>query len=166
MVPSRSDMIRVAGPVISGSVTGKNASPKPLRGDRFGKVVVELGGDVAGKLEMLLLVLADRDMGGEIGEDVGGHQVRIGEQPDAGVLAVLAGLFLELGHAVQPAHAGDAVEHPGELGMGVDLALVEDDMGLRVDAGGEEGGGHFPRVARASSAGSCQTVIACMSTTQ
>ena len=114
-----------------------------MRGDRFGKVVVELDGDVAGQLEMLLLVLADRHMGGEIGEDVGGHQVRIGEQADGGVLAVLAGLLLELGHAVQPAHAGDAVEHPGELGMGGDLALVEDDMRLGVDAGGDEGRRHL-----------------------
>ena len=134
-------MTRVAGPVISGSVTGKNASPKPLRGDRFGEVVVELDGDVAGQLEMLLLVLADRHVGGAIGEDVGGHQHRIVVEADRGVLAVLAGLLLELGHAVEPAEAGDAVEDPGELGVGEDLALVEDDVLLRVDAGGDEGGG-------------------------
>ncbi len=129
--------------MISGSVIGKKSSPKPLAGDRIGEVVVELGGDVAGELEMLLLVLADRDMGGEIGEDVGRHQVRIGEEPDAGILAILAGLFLELGHAVQPAHAGDAIEHPGKLGVDVDLALVEDDVGPGIDTGGEEGGGHL-----------------------
>ena len=95
---------------------------------------------------MLLLVLADRHVGGEIGEDVGGHQLGIGEEPDRGVLAVLAGLLLELGHAVQPAEAGDAVEHPGELGMDRDLALVEDDVLLRIDAGGDEGGGHLAGV--------------------
>ena len=96
-------------------------------GDRFGEVVVELDGDVAGQLEMLLLVLADRHMGGEIGEDVGGHQHRIVVEADRGVLAVLAGLLLELGHAVEPAEPGDAVEHPGKFGMDADLALVEDD---------------------------------------
>ena len=111
-------MTRVAGPVISGSVTGKNGVAKAVRGDRFGEVVVELDRDVAGELEMLLLVVADRHVGGEIGEDVGGHQHRIVVEPDRGVLAVLAGLLLELGHAVEPAEAGDAVEHPGELGMG------------------------------------------------
>ncbi len=90
---------------------------------------------------MLLLVLADRDMGGAIGQDVGRHQDRIGVEADRSVLAVLAGLVLELGHAVEPAEAGDAVEDPGELGMGRHLALVEHDRPLRVDAGREEGGG-------------------------
>ena len=110
-------MTRVAGPVISGSVTGKKASPIAIVGDRLGEVVVELDGDVAGQLEVLLLVLADRHVGGEIGEDVGRHQHGIVVEADRGVLAVLAGLLLELGHAVQPAEAGDAVEHPGELGV-------------------------------------------------
>ena len=88
-----------------------------VRVDRLGEIVVELLRDVAAELEMLLLVLADRHMGRAIDQDVGRHQARIGEQPDRGVLAVLAGLLLELGHAVEPAHAGDAVEHPGELGV-------------------------------------------------
>ena len=89
---------------------------------------------------MLLLVLADRHMRRLVGQDVGRHQGRIGVEPDGGVLAVLAGLLLELGHAVEPAEPGDAVEHPGELGMLGNLALVEDDVLLRLDAGGDEGG--------------------------
>ena len=52
---------------------------------------------------MLLLVLADRHMGRVIEQNVGGHQVRIDVEPGRGVLAVLAGLLLELRHAVQPA---------------------------------------------------------------
>ena len=59
---------------------------------------------------MLLLVLADRHMGGAIEQNVGGHQHRIVEQAHGGVLAILAGLVLELRHAVQPADAGDAIE--------------------------------------------------------
>ncbi len=90
---------------------------------------------------MLLLVLAHRHMGGAVGQDVGGHEHRVGVEPDAGGLAVLAGLVLELGHAVEPAQPRDAIEDPGELGMGRHLALVEHDRARRVDAGGEERGG-------------------------
>ena len=97
---------------------------------------------------MLLLVLADRHMRRLVDQDVGRHQVRIGVEPDRGVLAVLAGLLLELGHAVEPAQAGDAVEHPGELGMLGDLALVEDDVPLGIDAGGDEGGRDLADLAR------------------
>src|SRR6185312_6663450 len=74
------------------------------------------------------------------------HQVGIGEQADRDVLAVLARLLLELRHAVEPAEAGHAVEDPGELGMGRHLALVEDDVLARVDAGGEVAGGDLARL--------------------
>ena len=95
---------------------------------------------------MLLLVLADRNMGRVIEQNVGGHQVRIDVEPGRGLLAVLAGLLLELRHAVQPAEPRHAIEDPGELGMAGDLALVEDDVLLRVDAGGDEGRRHLARV--------------------
>ena len=97
---------------------------------------------------MLLLVLADRHVGRAIDQNVGGHQARIGVKADRCVLAVLAGLLLELRHAVEPAHAGDAIEHPGELGVLGDLALVEDDVLLRIDAAGDESRGHLARRAR------------------
>jgi len=96
---------------------------------------------------VLLLVLADRDVGGEIGEDVGRHQHRIVVEADRGILAVLARLLLELGHAVQPAEPRDAVEYPGQLGVHRHLALVEDDLLDRVDAGGNEGRCYLARVA-------------------
>ncbi len=110
------------------------------------EIVIEFLGDVAGQLQMLLLVLAHRHMGRLIGQDVGRHQAGIDHQPGRGVLAVLAGLVLELGHAVQPADPGDAIENPGELGMLGDLALVEDDAGLGIDPRREIAGGHAPRV--------------------
>ena len=53
---------------------------------------------------------------------------------------MLARLFLELGHAVQPAQPRHAIENPGKLGMVGVLALVEDDVLLRVDAGGDQRG--------------------------
>ena len=102
-------------------------------------VVVELDRDVAGQFQVLLLVLAHRHMRGLVGQDVGGHQRRIGEQAQRAVLGVLAGgLVLELGHAAHPAHARDAVEDPGKFDMRGHLALVEQDRARRVDAGGDE----------------------------
>ena len=95
---------------------------------------------------MLLLVLADRHMGRVVEQNVGGHQVRIDIEPGRRLLAVLAGLLLELGHAVEPAEARHAIEDPGELGMAGDLALVEDDVLLRIDAGGDEGRRHLAGV--------------------
>ena len=141
LVPSRRLMTRVAAPKISGS--GK-------REEVPAEILVELLGDVAGQLQMLLLVLAHRHMGRLIGQDVGRHQVGIDVEPDRGVLAVLARLLLELGHAVQPADPRHAVEDPGELGMGRHLALVEDDMLAGIDAGGQEGGRHLAGLARAA----------------
>ncbi len=92
---------------------------------------------------MLLLVLADRHMGGAINQNVGRHQRWIRIESDRGILPVLAGLLLELGHAVEPAEAGDAIEYPGELGVFGDLALVEHDVFFRIDAAGDKGGGDF-----------------------
>ena len=125
-VPSRKLITRVAGPAISGSAAERNL-PGSQHVRWSCEVVVELLGDVARKLEVLLLVLADRHVRGVIEQNVGGHQIGIGEQSDRGVLAVLARLLLELGHPVEPAEPGDAIEHPGELGVTGDLALNEDD---------------------------------------
>ena len=57
---------------------------------------------------------------------------------------MLAGLVLELGHPVEPAEARDAVEDPGQLGMGRHGRLGEDHRLLRVDPGGEVGRGDLP----------------------
>jgi hypothetical protein len=87
------------------------------RKELYPVIVVELHGNVARKLDMLFLVLAYRHMGGVIGEDIGGHQRGIGEEAQRGVLRVLARLVLELRHALHPAHARHAVEHPGQLAV-------------------------------------------------
>ena len=101
-------------------------------------------GDVAGEFEMLFLVLANRDMGRAIGKNIGGHQARIGIKPNRGVLAVLAGFLLKLRHAIEPAEARHAIQHPGELRMLANLALVKHDMFFRIDAARDEGRRHFP----------------------
>jgi hypothetical protein len=114
---------------------------------------------------MLLLVLADRHMRGAIDQNVGGHQVGIGIEADGGVLAVLAGLLLELRHAVEPA------ERATQLNTQASSACSGTWLWLKTMCFF----GSMPqamkaavtsRVARVSSAGSCQTVIACRSTTQ
>src|SRR5262249_53687870 len=57
-------------------------------------------------------------------------------------------LLLELSHAVEPAQAGDAVEDPGKLGVLGNLALIENYVFGRIDAAGDESGGHFAPVLR------------------
>ena len=114
------------------------------RGEEVGAVVVvELLGDVVGEFDVLALVVADGDARRLIGEDVGGHQARVGVEPGGCVLAILAGLVLELGHPVQPADAGDAGEDPAEADMGGDGGLQEQDVAGGVDAAGDERGGHL-----------------------
>ena len=53
---------------------------------------------VAGELEVLALVLADRHVVGVVQQDVGRLQHRVGEQPDVGASAPFGRLVLELGH--------------------------------------------------------------------
>ena len=53
------------------------------------EAVVEADRDVAGELEVLALVVADGDALGVVGEDVGRHEHRVVEQPDAHRLLAL-----------------------------------------------------------------------------
>src|SRR5262245_42859561 len=89
---------------------------------------------------MLLLVVADRNMGRGVKQNVRRHQVRVDVEAGGGLLAVLARLLLELRHTVQPTEPGDAIEDPGKLGVAGDLALVEDDVAGGIDARGYESG--------------------------
>jgi len=58
-----------------------------------------------------------------IEQNVGGHQVRIDIEPGRGLLAVLAGLLLELRHAVQPAEARHAIEQIAVRSQGLERSL-------------------------------------------
>jgi len=95
--------------------------------------------EVAGQFEVLALVLADRHEVRPVEQDVGGLEDRVGEQPDArGTLAALGGLVLELGHPACLAEAGQALQHPAELGVRGDLALDEDRRAARVHPHGDQ----------------------------
>jgi hypothetical protein len=109
-------------------------------------VVIELLRDIACELDMLLLVLAHRHMRRLVEQDVGGHQRRIGVEAERRGLAVFACLVLELRHPIHPADARDAIEHPGELGVGGHRTLQQDDVLPVVDAGRHQRRGAEARI--------------------
>ena len=59
------------------------------------------------------------------------------------VISMLGGLVLVLGHALQFAHVGVAVQDPAKLGMAADVALAVDDVLLGIQAAGHVGGGNL-----------------------
>ena len=67
----------------------------------------------------------------------GRHQRRIGEQAGVDVVGVLGGFVLKLGHTGKLAELGVAVEYPGQLRVGADVALDEGDALFGVDAAGQ-----------------------------
>jgi hypothetical protein len=67
---------------------------------------------------VLLLVFAHRHVRRLVGKNVGRLQHGIVEQADGDVLRILAlALVLELRHALDPAHARDAIEDPRKFGV-------------------------------------------------
>ena len=125
-------------------------------GEGLAEAAVEALGEVAGQLDVLALVLADRDLVGLVEQDVRDLEDRVREQADGRALgALLGGLVLELGHAARLAEAGEAVHDPGELGVLGDMALDEERAAVRVETGREElgrgqtrVGAQLPRVLR------------------
>ena len=105
--------------------------------ERLAEAAVEAHGDVAGQLEMLPLVVADRDDVGLVEQDVARHQHRIGEERGRDELALL-GLLLELRHPLQLAEARDRAEQPRGLGVRGHVALCEDGRALGVEPGREQ----------------------------
>src|SRR3546814_6035311 len=98
---------------------------------------------------MLLLIFAHGNMGRLVEQNVGSLQHGIDEQANAGTLAVLACLVLELRHAIEPTHARGAIQKPGKFSMGGHTGLIKKDGTIRIDPGGNKCGGHFPDVADA-----------------
>ena len=113
--------------------------------ERLAEARVEALGDVAGELEMLPLVVADRDDVGLVEQDVAGHQHRVGEEAGRDEL-VSVGLVLELGHAAELAVARDGAEQPRGLGVGRHVALREDGRALRIEARREQDRGEVERL--------------------
>ena len=107
--------------MIRAPTSGYLPSGKP---ERLAEALVEARGDVPRELEMLTLVVADRDEVGLVEQDVAGHQDRVGEEAGGDELLLL-GLVLELRHPAQLAEARDRAEQPGRLGVRLDVALGE-----------------------------------------
>ena len=105
--------------------------------ERLAVARVEALGDVARELEVLALVVADRDDVGLVEQDVARHQHRIGEEAGGDELLALA-LFLELGHTAELSEPGDGREQPSRLGVRGHVALQEERAALRVETDREE----------------------------
>src|SRR3546814_10115449 len=70
--------------------------------------------------------------------DVCSSDLGIDEQANAGTLAVLACLVLELRHAIEPTHARGAIQKPGKFSMGGHTGLIKKDGTIRIDPGGNK----------------------------
>ena len=113
--------------------------------ERLAEARVEALRDVARQLEVLALVVADRDDVGLVEQDVAGHQHRVGEERRRDELAPVR-LVLELRHPAELAEARDRAEQPSRLGVRGDVALREDGRALGVEAGREEHRGEVERL--------------------
>ena len=109
------------------------------------EAAVEVGRHVLGHLDVLDLVLAHRHHGGVVGEDVRGHEDRVGEQPDGGLDAV-GELVLVRVRALEQPHAGHGGQQPGDLGHLRHVALPEEDRPPGVHPQGEVGRRQLPDV--------------------
>ena len=114
--------------------------------------VVEAAGHVARHLDVLDLVAAHWHLVGLEHQDVGGHQHRVHEQAGGhAIIRLLAGLGVLVDRglvgmgAVEQALAGDAGQHPGQLGNLGDIALAVEGDTLGVQARSQPGGGDFQR---------------------
>ena len=120
--------------------------PRPgLRGDRLrdhervAEAVVEAHRDVAGDLDVLALIVADRHLVGVVQQDVGGLQRRVGEQPGRDEVAFALGrLVLELGHPAELAERHGALHHPASWLCCTHVALHEDGGHVGVEADREQ----------------------------
>ena len=100
--------------------------------ERLAEARVEALGDVACELEVLPLVVTDRDDVGLVEQDVAGHQHRVREEPGRDELA-LVGLVLELGHPAELAVARDGRQEPARLRVRGHLALGENRRPLGIE---------------------------------
>ena len=104
--------------------------------ERLAEPVVEPDRDVAGDLDVLTLIVADRHLVGVVQQDVGGLERRVGEQSGGDERRLsLRGLVLELHHPRQLAERHRALHHPRQLAVLDDVALHEDrgDVGIEAD---------------------------------
>ncbi len=78
--------------------------------------------------------------------DVRGLQDGVGEQAVIDVLGLVLALLLVCRSALEPADGRHGVEHPAQLGHFRPIRLDEDGAALRVQAEGDQRGGHLERL--------------------
>jgi hypothetical protein len=132
-------------------IAGRLAHLAPVRARHHGHVLqdqrvgdaehlavgqVELHGDVARHLDVLLLVLADGNQVGVVNHDVGRLEHWVAEQAGVGRKA-LRDLVLVGVAALEQAHRRERREDPGQLGHLGQVALAVEDRPLRVQAEGQ-----------------------------
>ena len=108
--------------------------------------MIEPEGGIAGDLDVLALVVADRDLIGVVEQNVGGLQGGVAEEPAADeVLLAFGGLVLELCHPRQLAETDSALHDPAQLVVLGHMALDEHSCEVGVEAHCEEHGGQLNR---------------------
>jgi len=106
--------------------------------------VIEPEGGIAGDLDVLTLVVADRDLIGVIKQDVGGLQRGVAEEPAADEVLFAFGRFiLELCHPRQFTETDGAFHDPAQLVVLGHMALEENGCDVGVKAYREEHGGQL-----------------------
>ena len=99
--------------------------------------MVEAPHRLARELQVLQLVLADRDDRGLVEQDVRRHQHRVREEADEHVL-LAAALLLELRHPGEVPQGRHVGQVPGELGVLAHVALDEQRAPLGIEAARDE----------------------------
>ena len=121
---------------------GQRVSLHQVVGDRedLAVEVVEAAGDLAGDLDVRLVVLADRHQVGARQQDVGGLEHRVAQQPQRDRLLIQqrgAGHVFDAWQAGQPRHRHQVAEEQRQL-VGLVHGRLEEDGGLgRVNARAE-----------------------------
>ena len=119
----------------------------------FAEPRVEPLRDVAHQLDVLALIVADRDVGSSVREHVGCHEHGVEEQARGHQLALLFGLLLELVHPAEIAVGRHRAQQPGQLGVLMDVGLPEEDAAVGVEPCCEQDRGRVVEGARADRPG-------------
>ena len=133
--------------VSSASGSGKNASRSSAPSSVVRPVsrpnsAFQRRADDARQLEVLDLILADRNLVGAIEQNVRRLQHRVVQYPRVHALLPLR-LFLELRLALELSERRDRVENPGQLGMFRNLRLHEQRGRARIDSRREQTDRHL-----------------------
>ena len=85
--------------------------------------IIEPYCNISGKLNMLLLIVSNRNQIRLVKQNIASHKHRISKQTCINIVSMLCTLILKLGHAVKLTHIGIACKYPIELRMLHNIAL-------------------------------------------